>query len=122
MQQLCDTSVEQLNMMGEMAEAGVEPDVATYGTLTNQLLLEGNLEEARAVVETEMPAAGVVPNDRTHAVFEKPEEDLSRMRTNHLQSLLKRGTPEATQKAQEFFEGLKVNGVANEYHRRESHW
>ena len=113
MQKLCDTSAEQRVMMGEMTEAGVEPNVVTYGTLVKQLMLEGNFEEARAVVETEMPAARVVPDDRTQSVLEKPEEVWSRMRTTHLQSLLKRGTPEARQQAQEFFEGLKVSSVAN---------
>ena len=68
------------------------------------------------MVETEMPAAGIVPNDRTHSVFEKTEEVWSRMRTKRLQDLAKTGTPEATQQAQTFFKVLKVNGVANAFH------
>merc|ERR1712195_62075 len=116
MQKLCDTGAEQRSMMEEMAAAGVQPDVVTYTSLATKLMFEGNAEEARAVVEREMPAAGVVPNDRTLSVLERPEEVWSRMRTKHLQDLLKRGTPEATEKAQEFFEGLKVNGVADMFH------
>merc|ERR1711865_579880 len=67
-------------------------------------------------VDTEMPAAGVEPNDRTKSVLEKPEDDLNRMRTKHLQDLLKRNTPEARQHAQVFFEGLTVNKVADVFH------
>merc|ERR1712166_162274 len=102
MQKLCDTSAEQRSMMEEMAAAGVQPDVITYNTLVSQLTFEGNIEEARAVVETEMPAAGVEPDDRTHSVFEKPEEELSRMRTKRLVDLAKTGTPKARQQAQTF--------------------
>merc|ERR1712166_1384738 len=112
----CDTSAKQRSMMEEMAAAGVQPDVVTYTTLVNQLMIEGKYQEARAVVETEMPAAGVEPNDRTQSLLEKPEEDLSRMRTKHLQDLLKRNTPEARQRAQEFFEGLTVSRVADSFH------
>merc|ERR1740117_1119921 len=110
----CDTSAEQRSMMEEMAAAGVQPSVITYNTLAKQLMFEGNVEEARAVVEREMPAAGVEPNDRTHSMSEKPDDDLSRMRTKHLQDLLKTNTPEARQQAQTFFDVLKENGVAGE--------
>ena len=116
MQGLCDTSVERCRMIKEMAEAGVKPSVMTYTNLAKQLMIEGKYQEARAVVEMQMPAAGIMPDDRTHAVFEKPEEVWSRMRTKHLQSLLNRGTPEAKQQAEEFFEVLKVNGVADSFH------
>jgi len=116
MQKLCDTSAEQQVMMEEMAAAGVQPSVMTYTTLVYQLMFEGNIEEARAMVETEMPAAGIVPNDRTHSEFEKTEEVWSRMRTKRLVDLTKTGTPEARQQAQTLFKALKVNGVANEFH------
>jgi len=109
----CDTSAEQRSMMEEMAAAGVQPNVVTYTTLASKLMFEGKYQEARAVVDTEMPAAGVEPNDRTKSVLEKPEDDLNRMRTKHLQDLLKRNTPEARQHAQVFFEGLRGNRVAN---------
>merc|ERR1712086_1077271 len=112
----CDTSAEQRSMVEEMAAAGVQPNVVTYTTLAKQLMFEGNAEEARAVVEREMPAAGVEPNDRTKSVLDKPEETWSRMRTKHLQDLLKTNTPETRRQAQEFFEGLTVNGVANVFH------
>merc|ERR1712166_398127 len=113
MRGLCETSAEQRSTMGEMTEAGVNPDCATYTMLTKKLMFEGRLDEARAVVETEMPAAGIEPNDRTHALFERPEKDWSRMRMGHLTKLLNTSTPEGRQQAQAFFEGLKVGGVAN---------
>jgi len=113
----CDTSAEQRSMMEQMAAAGVQPDVGTYTTLASQLMIEGNAEEARAVVEREMPAAGVEPDDRTHALFERAEGEWSRMRTTHLQSLLKRGTPEARQTAHDCFDVLKAKGIANKYHQ-----
>merc|ERR1712195_134505 len=69
MRRLCETSAEQRSMMGDMTEAGVNPDCATYTILAKQLMFEGRLDEARAVVETEMPAAGIEPNDRTHALL-----------------------------------------------------
>merc|ERR1712166_729568 len=81
----CDTSAEQRSMMEEMAAAGVQPNAVIYNKLASQLMFEGNAEEARAVVEREMPAAGVEPDDRTQSVLEKPEDNLSRMRTKHLQ-------------------------------------
>merc|ERR1712166_303587 len=113
MQPQCGTSTEQRGMMGEMVDAGVQPDVSTYTKLAHQLMIEGKYEEARAVVETEMPAAGVVLDDRTHALFEKPAGDWSKMRTQHLQDLLQTNTLEARQQAQAFFAELNVNQTAD---------
>ena len=104
-------------MVAEMAEAGVKPNVATYDRVARQLMLEGNFEEARAVVETEMPAAGVVLDDGMHVLFERSERECNGMWTKHLEDLLKRGSPEAKQKAQDFFDVLRVNGVADEDHQ-----
>merc|ERR1712195_309843 len=116
MQPQCGTSTEQRGMMGEMVDAGVQPDVSTYTKLAHQLMFEGKYEEARAVVETEMPAAGVVPDDRTHALFDRTEDKWSKMRTMHLQGLLKQGTAEARQTALDCFEVLKAQGIANAFH------
>ena len=82
MMQLCGTSTEQRRMLTEMAASGVKPDVATYTMLTKQLMVEGKAEEARGVVETEMAAAGVVPNDRTRAVFKRRDNEWSKHRTS----------------------------------------
>jgi pentatricopeptide repeat protein len=48
-----------------MPVARVEPDVATFTTLVSRLMCEGDAAGARRVVEKEMPAAGVQPNNRT---------------------------------------------------------
>ena len=88
----------------------------TYDLLVKLLLIEGNVGGARAVLETEMPAVGVLPDDRMYSVFERAEEVWSRMRAKRLVDLTETGTPEARQQAQTFFKALKVNGVANEFH------
>ena len=67
MLRLCHTSARRRRVMEEMLAAGVQPNAATYNILASQLMFEGKAAEARAVVETEMPAAGVEPDDRTHA-------------------------------------------------------
>ena len=48
-------------------------------------------------------------------MFKKPEQEWSRMRTQHLQRLMKRGTTEARQAAHKIFQGLKANGVKTKY-------
>ena len=113
MQQMCDTSEQRRSMMDEMAEAGVQLDVALYTNMVKQLIFEGKFEDARAVVDTEMPSAGLVPSDHTHALFEKSEETWSRMRTTHMQDLLDTSATETRQHAQAFFEGLKLSGATN---------
>jgi len=116
MARLFDTSAEQACNIGEMVDAGVKPNVSSYTMLVQQLMFEGKSEEAEAVVETEMPAAGVVPNERTRALFQKSDDSWGKMRTRRLQGLLKTGTPKATEQAHVFFDGLKVNGAASAYH------
>ena len=62
----CEDSTEMRHVIGtEMRAARVEPDVVTFNTLVSELMIEGDAAGARRVVEEEMPAAGVQPNDRT---------------------------------------------------------
>merc|ERR1712166_1301686 len=110
MLQLRDTSAERRIMMEEMMEAGLEFTDMTYRMLVGQLILEGNLKEAQVVVGTEMPAVGIVPSKLIESLFKLSPGRSSKMRTDHLQKLIKTN---AREKAQTFFEGLKVNGVAN---------
>ena len=113
MLKLRDTSAERRIMMDEMMmEAGLEPTDMTYRTLVGQLILEGNLKEAQVVVGTEMPAVGIVPSKLIESLFKLSPGSSSKMRTDHLQKLIKTN---AREKAQAFFEGLKVGGVANAY-------
>ena len=111
----CDTSAEQRIMMRQMAHTGVDPDLATYTLLATQLTFEGKCGEARALLETEMPAAEVLPDERMHELFESSEETWSRMRTTRIHDLLKTGKPEAIQQAQAFFKGPKASGAASVY-------
>ena len=117
MQKPCGTGAKQRSMLEEMTKAGMQPVAASYNTLASRMMLEGKYREARAVLETEMPAAGVLPDDYTHLVFERSEEVWSKMRAQQLRDHLKEGTPEGRQTAHTFFEGLKNAGAANEYHR-----
>ena len=57
-----------------MPKAGVKPNVITYTTLVNMLMMEGEREAARVVVEKEMPKAGVVPNNTVTAPFSTSPE------------------------------------------------
>merc|ERR1712166_1018114 len=61
-QNRCNTSTDQRSMIQAMTDAGVKPTASSYNTFSNQLMLEGRYEEARSVVELEMPAAGIVPD------------------------------------------------------------
>merc|ERR1711865_899175 len=113
MLKLRDTSAERRIMMDEMMmEAGLEPTDMTYRMLVGQLILEGNLKEAQVVVGTEMPAVGIVPSKLIESLFKLSPGRSSKMRTDHLQKLIKTN---AREKAQTFFEELKVNGVADIY-------
>ena len=121
MQRLFDTTAEKRSMLQEMVQAGVKPTVGAYTTLVQQLMFEGNSEEARTVAEQEMPAARVGKNHNQHRkgtrmLLDRPIEQWSKMRTRLLQQLLQTGTPEATMQAKAFFEQLKANGAANEFH------
>ena len=49
----------------ELPAPRVEPNVVTFNTLVSQLMFEGDVAGARRVVEEDMPAAGVKPDDRT---------------------------------------------------------
>merc|ERR1712166_927457 len=113
MLRLRNTSSECWRMMDEMAEAGLKLTGLTYEILVKQLMLEGNYEEARAVQETEMPSVAIIPTKHTESLFRQPELKWGRTRSLHLQGFIKSN---AVEQADEFFELLKANGVANEFH------
>ena len=48
-----------------MKTEGLVPNVSTFNTLINQLLNEGDKKAAQHVVDVEMPAEGVEPNEKT---------------------------------------------------------
>ena len=96
-----------------MAKAGVAPDVFTYTTLISRLMIEGDKEGARCVVEKDMPAAGVQPNDKTRDTLNLPSAALSKMRAKKLGNWLKQGGDEATNAAWTLLGMLVDRGVAN---------
>ena len=71
MMKACETSTQKRDLMEYMVEHNVRPDVVTYTMLVNQLMIEGKVEEARKVVEVEMPDVGVIPNERTTEFWKK---------------------------------------------------
>ena len=89
------------------------PTSAICTMLVAQLLFEGKHTEARDVLDEEMPLAHVMPTHRTHALFEKPDEQWSAMRAKHMQGLFKRKTDKATKQAHALFAKLKANGATD---------
>merc|ERR1712166_345523 len=113
---LCNTSSESRRMMDEMVEAGLKLTGMTYEILVKQLMLEGKYEDARAVQETEMQSAAIIPTKYTESLFSSYHQQTtkwSRTRLDHLQGFIKSN---AVEQADEFFELLKANGVANVFH------
>ena len=96
-----------------MPVAGVEPDVATFNTLVGQLMFEGDLAGAQRVVEGEMPAAGVKPDNRTLKMLNKSEHVYARMRTSQLKRFIDAGDVGAACTLMDKLVGL---GAANKKH------
>merc|ERR1712166_534741 len=69
MLRLCNTSSKSRRMMTEMVEADLKLTGMTYEILVKQLMLEGKYEDARAVQETEMPSAAIIPTKHTESLF-----------------------------------------------------
>ena len=92
----------------------VEPNLVTFNPLISRLMFEGDAAGARRVVEEEMPAAGVQPNDRTFKTLNRPKHKLGKMRTGELQRLLKLGNVGA---ACALMDKLVIFGAANRKHR-----
>jgi pentatricopeptide repeat protein len=82
-----------------------------FSTLVIQLVFEGDAAGARRVVEEEMPAAGVQPDDQTLETLQKPE--LGKMRARKLQRLISAGDAAA---AHDLMDKLKDSGTANVVH------
>ena len=112
MMKACNTSCQRQEMMEEMFHLNVQPSVVTYNTLVSQLMFEGKNEEARDVVEVEMPRVGVIPNEITMEILERDSEIWSRMQTAELDLLVQKDVASAWT----FFDMLKENSAANEYH------
>ena len=91
----------------------MRPDVVTFNTLVRELIFEGDLAGARRVVEEEMPAAEVEPNDQTLEVLNNSEHEFAKMQTRKLRDLLHAGNVAS---ARALMDKLKDTGKANVVH------
>ena len=105
-----------VRMIEDMRTSGIQPTSATYNVLMSRLMTEGRLQDARTVMDTQMQAAGINADTSTREIFERPAEQWSRIRTQHLQRLQREATPLAREQAVDFFGMLKDNGAADVYH------
>jgi hypothetical protein len=101
---------------GEEAQILITADAESYGNLVQQLVLEGDYDAAREVVDIEMPAAGIAAGSLPGAArslldasADGKDTTLSRMRTSMLCRWADEGTGEATAQALSFFDELKRN-------------
>lgn len=95
----CYDSAQTRELIGVMMpKAGVKPDVVSYNMLVGMLMMEGEKEAARAVVEKEMPAAGVVADDKTRKALSLADDVkmLSMRRTTLLKRWYRQGGDKAT--------------------------
>ena len=115
MMKACHNSDDQRRFINEnMPKAGVEANTATYNSLVNQLMVEGDVESAHQVMD-EMLAAGVKPNERTFRALNLTEKILDHERTKRLSNFLARGGKANEQWAWDLFNTLKKRGKASVY-------
>lgn len=67
------------------------PDTVTYTMLAAQLMLEGDVAGAHAVLDKDMREAGLTPDAHARATLDKPYDTLARMRTECLNTRVRRG-------------------------------
>ena len=65
---LRSTSNEKRELMSKMKTEGLVPNVFVFTTLIKQLLYEGDKIAAQHVVDVEMPAEGVEPDEKTQYI------------------------------------------------------
>ena len=79
------------SMLEQMAFDGISPDVSTYNTLIGHLAIEGDPAAIAAVVNVEMPAAGVVPDARTNEITNLGSNALVKRRRSAMAKMLTAG-------------------------------
>ena len=89
------------------------PDVATFNTLINQLLYEGDIKAAQHVVDVEMPAEGVEPNEKTKATMAQTDQLISQKHTNKMMEFIKTNKNDD---AKQYFQRLQKSGQADVFH------
>ena len=99
----------------DMKRAGVKPDIFSYTTLVNQLILEGDEKSALKVVNEEMSSAGIEPDKVVLGILERSPNRLSHMRKTCLSKMIDRGA-EGEEGAKMLFKKLIDQRQANTYH------
>ena len=77
MTHLCSTSNEQRELISKMKTEGLVPNVFVFNTLIKKLLYEGDKIAAQHVVDVEMPAEGVEPDEKTKATMAQADQLIS---------------------------------------------
>eukprot|EP00946_MAST-07B_sp_MAST-7B-sp1_P003662 g3662.t1 len=85
------------------------PDIGTFIILATQLMIEGNVDQARNLPEQDMALAQVQPNFRFSKVLELSHKELTRMRTKKIKTMVKQGLEK---EAHRLISIMEENGVA----------
>ena len=109
----CGDSTQREDVMDQMIELGVSPDVLTYNALLTQLILEGKITRARTVMEHVMPSVHVIPDDRTQYIMTREIENRLKSNSRELEILLRRNYIE---KAWLRLNEMNESGSANVIH------
>ena len=100
----CKTSDDRREYMAQMKADGCLPNVYQFNVLIKQLLYEGKKEEAQRVIDEEMPAAGVEPNERIFETMARADELLS---SKHTTEMMKCKT---SNEKREYMSQMKADG------------
>ena len=65
----CGDAAQREDVMDQMIELGVSPDVLTYNALLTQLISEGKITRAKNIMESVMPSVDVTPDARTQFIM-----------------------------------------------------
>ena len=112
MKELCETSDEKRSLMKSMTEHGVVPIASNFNVLLNNLLHEGDIEAAQHVIDVDMPAAGVAPDNTTMKTMARSDKLAGMGRTSKLNNILKLQGAEA---ALQEFEEIQSSGCADAF-------
>ena len=107
MSHLCSTSNEQRELISKMKTEGLVPDVVTFNTVIKQLLYEGDKIAAQHVVDVEMPAEGVEPDEKTKATMAQADQLISQKHTNQMMEFIKTNKYDD---AKQYFQMLQKSG------------
>jgi hypothetical protein len=91
----------------------LHPNVFAFTTLINRLLYEGDKKAAQHVVDVEMPAEGVEPNEITKATMAQADQLIGQKHTNQMMKLIKANKYDD---AKQYFQMLQKSGQATVFH------